>query len=90
MIHSLFFIEGCLNGGGQIAAASNAERNELLVKVTDLYGSAKCAYPSESEPVQAIVRDWLDGSLDSPKAQRLLFTDFQEVEQISDQFSVKW
>jgi len=81
---------GCVNGGGQIKGATQSERVEILGRVSELYDSAKAVRPDDLSCVQALLDDWLDGSVSSLKAKKLLYTEYHEVEKTITPFTLKW
>jgi len=79
---------GCLNGGGQIKA-SPGESKALLRTVTELYNSVSSHSPFTSSIAERLYADWLEGK-NSEKCNRLLYTDYHEVEKLTNALTIKW
>lgn len=80
---------GCLNGGGQIRAASTQEAKELLSKVQNVYESVPKQMPQQNTFALQLYEQWLGGE-DSEHAQTMLHTRYHEIEKMSSSLAVKW
>ncbi|KAJ1096091.1 hypothetical protein NDU88_001237 [Pleurodeles waltl] len=75
---------GCLNGGGQIRAEGDANK-DLLQRVEKLYHSLRTEDPDKNHSVAELYQRWLDG-----KAENVLHTQYHAVEKMNTGFSIKW
>ncbi|RUS16272.1 hypothetical protein BC937DRAFT_91419 [Endogone sp. FLAS-F59071] len=75
---------GCVNGGGQIKQPDGEEvmsAKDWVVRVEQVYRSVEGVSPEESEIVRKLYGDeWLGGP-DSPKARRMLRTQYHAITQ---------
>lgn len=80
---------GCLNGGGQIRAASTEEAKQLLVTVKDIYEAVPQRHPLENQLVLELYEKWLGGP-DSELVQKMLHTQYHVIESQSSSLAIKW
>eukprot|EP00123_Amoebidium_parasiticum_P002321 comp13577_c0_seq2/m.9166 comp13577_c0_seq2/g.9166 ORF comp13577_c0_seq2/g.9166 comp13577_c0_seq2/m.9166 type:complete len:301 (-) comp13577_c0_seq2:195-1097(-) len=80
---------GCLNGGGQIKAASPDQSKDLLAHVTKLYQSVPEVHPESDPTVQMLYSDWLGGP-GSDLARKTLHTSYHGVEKTVTGLTAKW
>ncbi|XP_057717658.1 cytosolic Fe-S cluster assembly factor narfl isoform X2 [Corythoichthys intestinalis] len=80
---------GCLNGGGQLKAATGENPKELLQKVEALYRAEETRAPGDDARVARLYRSWLDG-VGEERARELLRTEYRAVEKMTNGLAVKW
>lgn len=80
---------GCLNGGGQIRPEGEEQPKELTSRVEAIYNSVKSRKPEENPQLEQLYKDWLGGR-QSDKAQKLLHTQYHEVEKFVSALKIKW
>lgn len=84
---------GCLNGGAQ--SKTSEENNSTTTKahiaqMENLYSAANNkGVPTENPGVKTIHNDWLGGS-NSEKASHYLYTEYHEVEKMTNSLAIKW
>ena len=86
---------GCLNGGAQ-CKPSLEEKNSgsvkgFLVEMERLYAPDsiyKC-WPTDNPDVMTIYNDWLGGK-NTEKATHYLYTEYHEVEKMTNSLAIKW
>ncbi|NXU55284.1 NARFL factor, partial [Turnix velox] len=79
---------GCLNGGGQIKADGESNKDQLQ-QVERLYESLKTEIPEKNRTVSELYEQWLGGS-GSEKATKALHTEYHAVEKTNAGFNIKW
>ena len=85
---------GCLNGGAQ-SKISSEEKNSSTTKahitrMENLYREDinKCM-PTENSDVKTVYNDWLGGR-NTEKASYFLYTEYHEVEKMTNSLAIKW
>ncbi len=83
---------GCLNGGAQCRSADgSASTRETVSALEELFAKLEKTRSGvgEDEAVQSLYREWLGGR-DTDKAKSLLYTDYHEVEKLTNSLAIKW
>ena len=80
---------GCLNGGAQSRPDEGTNPKDWVLQLEQKYSSMGKQWPDENPAVPALSDEWL-GGLDTDKASHVLFTDYKEVEKMSNSLAIKW
>ncbi|KAF6018101.1 NARFL [Bugula neritina] len=80
------FVEGCLNGGGQVKVTGSEDSKDLLNRVTDLYNTSECRSPEDSLVGQRLYDEWLSAD----NSNTLLTTQYHAVEKSTNALTIKW
>lgn len=89
---------GCLNGGAQARqqsgggvddVISSAAAKAALTNLQSLHDQMDKQSPQSDPDVEKIYKDWLGGK-DSEKASHFLYTDYHEVEKLTNSLAIKW
>ena len=85
---------GCLNGGAQCKASSEEKNSATtkahIAKMENLYREAiNKGMPTENPGVKTVYKEWLGGS-NTEKASHYLYTEYHEVEKMTNSLAIKW
>ena len=81
---------GCLNGGAQSRPRdSSISGNEVVCALRDAFEALETAEPEENETARRMYEEWLGGR-HSDKAAAMLYTDYHEVEKMTNSLAIKW
>ena len=82
---------GCLNGGAQCRPdeASAVNNKETIAQLGQMFHDVPKEKPSENPAVDKAYQAWLGGA-DSDKASHMLYTDYHEVEKMTNSLAIKW
>jgi len=80
---------GCLNGGAQCRPEADTNPKELIAQLDQTYKNLSKETPSENPKVQEIYNEWLGGN-SSDKADHMLYTEYHEVEKMTNSLAIKW
>ena len=87
---------GCLNGGAQSrltednsGVISSSSSKAMLKDLESLHDAIQKQIPSENREVDLVYSDWLGGR-NSDKASHFLYTDYHEVEKMTNSLTIKW
>jgi len=81
---------GCLNGGAQLRSDSETlSSKELLERMELEHSTMKKRMPEENSELQNLIQDWDDLKEETVK-NNCLFTQFHEVEKLTNGLAIKW
>ena len=87
---------GCLNGGAQcrpegagVDAGNILAQKETVNAVGAKYRAVQQQKPGENPSVPLVYDDWLGGK-DTDKAKHFLYTQYHEVEKMTNSLAIKW
>ena len=89
---------GCLNGGAQArqtqegedgAPVSSAAAKAALENLVALHRGLRKEGPQHNPEVDSVYKDWFGGR-DTDMAAQLLYTDYHEVEKMTNSLAIKW
>lgn len=83
---------GCLNGGGQIKAASISQQKQLVVDLDALYHTTLTRPPEASPVAREVYESLVGGDIACEAAKQLFHTTYREVEkvEVSNPLGIKW
>ena len=80
---------GCLNGGAQCRPAdAGSNPKEVIAQLDEKYKSLSKERPDEVK-INSIYNDWLGGRA-TDKSDHFLYTDYHEVEKMTNSLAIKW
>ena len=80
---------GCLNGGAQSRPEEGVNPKDWVIQLEEIYRSMVKQWPSDNPAVPILCEEWLGGH-ETDKASHILFTDYKEVEKMSNSLAIKW
>ena len=81
---------GCLNGGAQCRGPeASVNPKEIVTNLEEAYKDLKKEWPSENKEVGVAYNQWL-GGVATDKADHLLYTNYHEVEKMTNSLAIKW
>jgi iron only hydrogenase large subunit-like protein len=80
---------GCLNGGAQLKPPDGADPKEHVAKLDGLFRTLPVAPPETSLTAKRLYDEWLGGQ-ESEKASHELYTEYHEVEKMTNSLAIKW
>lgn len=92
---------GCLNGGAQArqhedspdgstaVVVSSAAAKAALENLSSLHRTIEIENPLDNPEVETVYREWFGGR-DTDMAAELLYTDYHEVEKMTNSLAIKW
>jgi iron only hydrogenase large subunit-like protein len=80
---------GCLNGGAQCRPDDGGNPKEVLASLEERYKALTKEWPTENDSVKSIYKEWLGGS-GTDKSDHILFTEYNEVEKMTNSLAIKW
>ncbi len=80
---------GCLNGGAQLRPQDGEYAKEMVVKMEETFQAIPKELPKDNKTVSQLYNEWLIGR-ETDKAQHLLYTDYHEVEKLTNPLAMKW
>ncbi len=80
---------GCLNGGAQCRPQEGENPKEMIVKLEQAYKSLPKQWPRENEDAKRVYQEWLGGK-ETDKAEHFLYTEYHEVEKMTNSLAIKW
>jgi len=80
---------GCLNGGAQIRPETDTNSKELIAQLDQTYKNLGKETPTENASVEEIYKEWLGGK-STDKADHMLYTEYHEVEKMTNSLAIKW
>ena len=85
---------GCLNGGAQckpnVEEKDSSSLKSFLVEMEKLYAadpSYKC-WPAQNPDIKLVYDDWLEKDIE--KTEHYLYTEYHEVEKMTNSLAIKW
>jgi len=87
---------GCINGGAQIRPKGEYSSKELITYLEESYTSIKTGsteqnktgLPEHNSQANQLIKEWFGGNLD--KRNHFLYTDYHEVEKMTNALAIKW
>lgn len=79
---------GCLNGGAQLRI-EEMNPKEIIPKLNEIHKKLEKQWPHENGDVEKIYQNWL-GNRNSDKADHMLYTEYHEVEKMTNSLAIKW
>jgi len=80
---------GCLNGGAQLKPEGGEDAKEHLATLTGLFRTLPVEAPEASTAARRLYDEWLGGQ-ESEKASHELYTEYHEVEKMTNSLAIKW
>jgi len=80
---------GCLNGGAQIRPEADMNPKELIAQLDQNYKDLEKETAFENPNVEEIYKEWLGGK-NTDKADHMLYTEYHEVEKMTNSLAIKW
>ncbi|XP_048344642.1 nuclear prelamin A recognition factor isoform X1 [Sphaerodactylus townsendi] len=80
---------GCLNGKGQAQTEDGKPDRALLRQMEDVYAAVPVQLPENSEHVQKLYQEWLEG-IDSTRVRETLHTKYSMEKPTANSFDIKW
>ena len=89
-----FYFASCLLtfflvAGAQCRPEEGVNPKEMLNQLETKYKSLQKQWPTENEILQAVYLEWLGGK-STDKADHMLYTDYHEVEKMTNSLAIKW
>ena len=89
-----FYFASCLLtfflvAGAQCRPEEGVNPKEMLNQLETKYKSLQKQWPTENENLQTVYLEWLGGK-STDKADHMLYTDYHEVEKMTNSLAIKW
>jgi len=79
---------GCINGGAQIRPKGEHSSKELIAFLEEEYAKLKTGFPEQNVHANQLMQQWFGANLD--KRGHFLYTDYHEVEKMTNALAIKW
>lgn len=79
---------GCINGGAQIRPKGEHSSKELIAFLEEEYAKLKTGFPEQNVHANQLMQQWFGANLD--KRRHFLYTDYHEVEKMTNALAIKW
>ena len=85
----LYFFYVVVVAGAQCRPEEGVNPKEMINQLETKYKSIQKEWPTENENLHTVYLDWLGGK-STDKADHMLYTEYHEVEKMTNSLAIKW